>query len=234
MQTVKVERRLEQGKARAGMGRELVGFLIAGAVIVFFILAEFSTQTVLDCGEACGFSTVREPYAALWALVVGAFAIVFPQSTDLARTDQGVDIWRRLIAYLIDFFGAAIVGLVVMGAALQLIAFMVFGTTDLSVIDSSDPIAGVLGLCGLLGGFALMYFFLWLPPKLGRATPGQYVMGYRIVSNSDVPQFAMRPVLIFVAHASAHIWIWFDARGRNDGHFWWDRVTGTRAVKVEA
>lgn len=216
------------------MGRELVGFLIAGAAIVFCVLAAYSTPTVLDCGETCAVSVSREPYAAIWGFVAGTFALVFPQSTTLAKVDQRVEIWRRLFAYLIDLVGAVIVEIFVLGAVLQLITLLVLGTTDLSMIDSSDPIAGVLGFCSFFAGVALIYILFWLPPKLGRATPGQYVMGYRIVPDSDVPRFGMRPLLIFVVHASVHIWIWFDARGRNDGHFWWDRVTGTRAMKLDA
>ncbi|MEP3654410.1 MAG: RDD family protein [Litorimonas sp.] len=79
----------------------------------------------------------------------------------------------------------------------------------------------------------LAYF--WLLPKFGRATLGQYMMGYRIVpADESRPKCLWR--LAYVC-GTAIMWplflfSWFMLRNDDIGIYWWDRKSSTRAVST--
>ena len=80
----------------------------------------------------------------------------------------------------------------------------------------------------------LSYF--WLPPKFGKATLGQYVMGIRIVAaRYEKPNYILRFCLGFIS-----LWFWvltilwrfagmFQLR-KQSNIFWWDRHSQTRMI----
>lgn len=211
--------------------REHVGFLFLAAMIAEAIIAEFSTTTRFDCGVGCALSAPNELYSMLFGFLIGAFAIWFPQLEPVVRHDQSVALWRRVAAFLVDLHVGVVVALSVAFLVGQIMIFSLAGVWNWSDVDPSSPSIRIVNISGLLVSFALLYCYFWLPSKNGRATVGQYIMGFQIVSDSDTPKFGVRPLLGFIAICSVLIWIWF---GSTHGRYWWDRASGTRPIMVSA
>jgi len=216
------------------MQRELIGFLFLSAFVGLGVVASMSTQVAFNCGIGCNFSVPDEPYFELWGTLIGVAAIRFPQVDPLKRFEPRVRLWRRAVALIVDLHVVATGALAVTFLFLRITMFAIDGTLSWSVVDPSSPVIGPLNALSAIATFAMIYLYFWLVPKNGRATVGQYIMGFQIVSDVDFPKFWARPVIGFLALASWHIWIWFDRNGEYEGRYWWDRSSGTRPVMVSA
>jgi len=214
------------------MKREYVGFLCLAAIIALAILAEFSTVISIECGEFCTSTRPKEPYFSLGGLLIGAFAIGFPQLAPAPRASQRVELWRRSIACLIDLQCALAIGFSISDLVLRVFLYAMSGIWDLRNLNAGTHSNEILVFLSILFVFLLAYTYFLLPIKYKRATIGQYIMGYQILSDSETPKPALRPVLGYFALASTLLWIWFDSKGATEGRYWWDRATGTRAVMV--
>ncbi|WP_300394791.1 RDD family protein [Henriciella sp.] len=145
-------------------------------------------------------------------LALGAFALGYMPAGDLIETDHPVRLWRRFTAFLID-----------------MIALFLVLHPLLSLISPAGAV---------VIGPALVFCYFWLHAAFGRATPGQYVMAYRIVvapSGNTEPEYAHRVLSSFVATC---LWpVTFISTSQADstpGTYHWDRESGTRAVSVVA
>ena len=78
-----------------------------------------------------------------------------------------------------------------------------------------------------------MFFFFSPPPKRGRQTLGQYVLGYRVISsgNADVPTYGRRALLSFVGLCAWPLSVVLALRRKRKA-FWWDAATGSQVVRV--
>lgn len=213
------------------MKRERIGFLFLAAMTALAIIVEFSTTTRFDCGVGCSLSAPNEPYFMLFGFLIGAFVIWFPQLEPVVRHEQSVALWRRVAAFLVDFHVGVVAALSVALLVGQIMIFTLTGVWNWSDVDPSSPAIRVVNISGLLIALTLLYCYFWLPSKSGRATVGQYVMGFQIVSDSDAPKFGVRPLFGYIALCSFLFWIWF---GSTQGRYWWDRASGTRPIMVSA
>ncbi|GGB75226.1 hypothetical protein GCM10011503_24890 [Henriciella pelagia] len=143
-------------------------------------------------------------------LALGAFAFGYIPESDTIETTEPVLLWRRFAAFLIDLIAL----------------FMVLHP----LMSMLVPVAAVIV------GVALVFSYFWLHGVFGRATLGQYVMGYTILpadgANSE-PEFAHRTISSFVATC---LWpVTFIAASQEDatpGTYHWDRESGTQAVRL--
>lgn len=216
------------------MQREHVGFITLGGLILMAIAAEVSTSVTIDCGTGCGITAPKEPYFIFSGLLIGAFAVGFPQIEPVLKGHRRVELWRRVVASVIDFHivVASVLALTFLG--LHIVLYMSSGSWSWSNADVDVSTVRLLNIVGTLVGFILIYAYYWLPSKCGRATTGQYIMGFQIVSDSHSPRFGLRPLFGYIAVASIILWIWFDSDGATEGRYWWDRASGTRPVMVLA
>ena len=110
------------------------------------------------------------------------------------------------------------------------IVFIVSGKISTPLVLSAIPEL----LTPVISIGILAYF--WLPPKFGKATLGQYVMGIRIVAAEyEKPNYILRLFLGFIS-----LWFWvLTLVWRFVGMFqlqeqsnvlWWDRHSQTRTV----
>lgn len=213
------------------MNREQVGFLFLAAMTALTVIAGFSSVVKFDCGIGCNFSAPNEPYFVLFGILIGAFSVWFPQLEPVKRADQSVALWRRSIALLVDLHVGITACVTVSLLASQIGVFALTGVWSWSEVDPSSPVVATVNGIGLLIAFTLLYCYFWLPSKNNRATVGQYIMGFQVVSDGSAPKFGMRPLWGYFALASLFIWIWFGAR---DGRYWWDLATSTKPIMVSA
>lgn len=205
----------------------LAGILIA---MVFGVLA---LTAVWD--PAADGARLIAGSALICCFIAGAIALAGPRLPPQAGLSRPVRIWRRMVAFLIDAYLASFV----ISSVSVLIAISVDGIggvpTELPYGSASEgEVAEFLWTLPLQ--FAVVLGFFWLHPKYGRATPGQYIMGYRIEpdpSAPGAPLYFLKFCICSLAMCSAHLWIWFVKQEDSElGQYWWDRTSRTRAVFV--
>lgn len=145
-------------------------------------------------------------------LALAAFALGYMPAENLIETDEPVRLWRRFSAFLIDL----------------LALFMVL-----------NPLLGQFNIFGaVILGVSVVFCYFWLHGRFGRATLGQYVMGYQVLPMAGAngePEFAHRTLASFVATC---LWpVTFIAASQEDatpGTYHWDRESKTQAVRIVA
>lgn len=162
----------------------------------------------------------------LGCLLTGAVALFAPRNAPLIGELLSIRIWRRMTAFLIDVFVAGLLAVSVFGP--------VWLTLPLEPAVSDTPVGQAYWWLAVQ--IAAMLGLFWLHPKYGRATPGQYILGYRIEADPAAtgrPLHFLRMFAGFYALCSVYLWIWFLKREDSErGHYWWDRAGRTRAVFV--
>ena len=141
-------------------------------------------------------------------LALAAFALGYEPQKDLIETTHPVRLWRRFAAFAIDM------------VALFLVLHPLLSLVHVAA--------------GILFGIALVFSYFWLHARFGRATPGQYVMGYRIIATGEgEPEYAHRTLSAFVALC---LWpvtaVSASQADSTPGTYHWDRESHTRAVSV--
>lgn len=216
------------------MRRELVGFLTLFAIVVFVAIAELSTEVTFDCGVGCSFSSTEEPFLDLWGVLISVCAVFFPQLAPVDRADKDVSLWRRTCALVVDFHIAVMGSVAIVLFLLRMSLLPIAQTWNWGELEAASPIVGPMNTLGVIVGFTLIYLYFRIPSETGRATVGQYIMGFQVVPDEERPQFWLRPLIGYVAICSIMIWIWFDSKGVSEGRYWWDRLSGTRPIMVSA
>lgn len=214
------------------MPRELTGFLALGGIIFLALIVESSTPVKIAYGENCNLTISRDPYFIFGGLLIGILSIGFPQIKPVTQHATPITLWRRFFAALADLHISIFLALTVVSLGLYAALFLNAGSWNWADYSGTEADAGLLSIGGALVGFLILYAYFWLPPKIGRATIGQYIMGFQIISDSETPIYVLRPILGYFAIGSFVIWAWFDSKGATEGRYWWDRATGTRPVKV--
>lgn len=166
------------------------------------------------------------PEFALGALFA-VIAFLLPRAKPQIDLGRPVRIWRRGMALFIDW---------------QVAGFSVaavFGLSRLVLLSAgvptvvNDPLFTAVSISIAASAF---FCYFWLHPKFGRATLGQYIMGYRIEHDPDPnipPHHFLRTVFATFAACSWHLWGWFvKYEDTQQGRYWWDKLGQTRAVFV--
>ncbi len=144
-------------------------------------------------------------------LALAAFMFGYVPEGDLVETGEPVRLWRRFAAFLAD-----------------MVALFLVLHPLLSMIHVAAAI---------LAGVALVFSYFWLHPVFGRATLGQYLLGYRIVPAGEVngePEYAHRT--LSALFALCQFPVTFISASQDDaapGTYHWDRESHTQAVRVE-
>lgn len=207
------------------MRREVLAFCLIGAGILVFIFTAYGWIPDPEPDAASG----GPPEFALGVLFA-IIAFVLPRAKPLAGLDRPVRIWRRSTAAFIDWYIAGFS----IAAAFGLGGIAIFYIWPGAARDLPKQPLIIAALITV--GVSAFFAYFWLHPKFGRATLGQYIMGYRIDNdpNPDVPpHHFMRTVAATFSACSWHLWIWFvNDRMTTPGVYWWDRIGQTRAVFV--
>lgn len=211
------------------LGREVLAGILVAHFFGLSLLAAVSDPAAND-------AKLIEGPALLSCVFACGIALAAPRRLPQAGLARPVRIWRRMTAFLIDVYLAALF-------LASVSALIALGIEGISGAPSGPPFGGAaegevaeFAVWTLALQFAVVLGLFWLHPKYGRATPGQYIMGYRIEPDPPAhgaPLHFLKFCICFFAMCSAHLWIWFLKPADSElGHYWWDRITRTRAVFV--
>lgn len=217
------------------MNREHVGFIFLGYVCVVLAFAQKGLSINGPCGPGCGLEVHSEPFLLLSGSLSALFVFGYKQLPAMPQRGRPVLMWRRLVAFVIDFYVSLLMIMVPVTLSLLVLNFANTNSWEWSFQLPQSPISNLIGFVSIGSMFVMLHAYFWLHAKHNRATIGQYIMGFQILADSDFPRFGWSPILAYIAICSVHLWIWFkkteDSRA---GWYWWDRASGTRAVMTSA
>ncbi len=217
------------------MSKLLVFALIALAAIASSWNSPDTFGAQFRCENSdCFVSAGATSQALIVALVVLVFLFAYSQRDQRTTQLAVVGVWRRFGAFLLDFTTIMMVA-VPIGAMPMLVAeYYYTGSFQWSFErEFVRPTDVPLIMPIALGIFLVMYFYFSLPPKRGRQTVGQYVLGYRVIAsgNADVPTYGRRALLSFVGLCAWPLSVVLALRHERKA-FWWDTATGSQVVRV--
>lgn len=217
------------------MSREHVGFALLGIICAMAVLSSTGSSTFASCGEGCGMEVSGDPAHLFAAVAFALLILIYRPSASKPQPHRPVRLWRRLVAFLIDYFVSLM--MIIPTIILVIVASRYFMTGDWAWTFqlAQESTTNLIGFLSFASTIILMYLYFWLHTRFGRATLGQYVMGFQIMADSDHPRFGWSPLFAFIAMCSWHLWIWFKKdEDSKIGQYWWDRASGTRAFMVSA
>jgi uncharacterized RDD family membrane protein YckC len=182
------------------------------------------------------FAGGTHPVALAFALIIVVLylLLMFAPPATLGNPFPGV--FRRLVAFWLDFVLAMMVVAPFMGVLPTLTEWKRTGQFEWNFERTTHaPGDGWLTLAGLTICFAGLVFYYAFPLTRCRPSPGACIAGYQIVRDDGVSINArtalLRTLLGFLAACAAYL-APFVARDRKKGKFWLDMVFGTRALTL--
>lgn len=163
---------------------------------------------------------------------MGGFVIWFPRLPREDYPERRVGIWNRFWACQIDFIVAICLLIGIYIILILIIEYLATGQWQWSYARDEMKVRDVFGEAGIFLLYFGLYYYFYKHAALGRATPGQYILGYRIVpAEYGVPQFGAR-----VFHGAVALWLsiftLIFTRKNKTGIYFWDDATNTRAIST--
>ncbi|MEC7290504.1 MAG: RDD family protein [Pseudomonadota bacterium] len=215
------------------INREVYGFLFFGALVLTATILSVTPTIDISCGKSCGFAVSNPPVFVLGGLIIGAMTIFIPRVAPEHRPDAKVNLWRQIVAFLIDAHVGLFLGLATAHVFLHTGLLAIQGTWDWGAFSGSESTAAIFNLISGAIGLATLYSYFWLPIRSGGATVGEYMMGYQIDEQWDKRASPWRPLLLFIGVGSFPFWMLFlTSRFVTTNTFWWDEVSNVKPVMV--
>jgi hypothetical protein len=197
-------------------------------LIIFFAgyVATYSTGPL----SAVNDSMTSTPYTILFCASVGASLLVFPRANGKVRQGVYPGLFRRYFAANIDIAIAVFLVFSFMFPILLLIENTAREEWVWSWETAASPFYLFAFIFGTLSCFVGIYFYFRIHLERGRATPGQYIMGYKVVPVGP-PKYNRR-----IWNGLFYFWLWiiaWSARTETEGVYTWDKNSNSQAVRVE-
>lgn len=219
------------------MRRITVFLILAG---VFFLITTLSSGNVIGASSkcvdgACSVNASSSPEDVILAIGLVLFSIIYPQLEGVADEKRVVGVWRRFGAFVVDY--AAVLAAIAPIAALPVLLAEAHHTGHFRWSFSRNfarPDDWNNFLIPLAVIFVILFSYFYLHARIGRQTLGQYVLGYRVVKAAEAdarPLYALRVILSFIGLCWWPVSVLF-ALFKPNKTFWWDTLSGTRAVRV--
>ena len=198
-------------------------------MITLFVLGYIGLH-FLDPGSAVNDSMKADPKSILGIILFGLCLTLFPRQERKIQRGKRPGLFRRFLAAHIDL---SISGLLTLG----------FMFTFLIVIENTarsewvwswetavSPFYTPALIIDTFTTFIAIYFYFRIHLERNRATPGQYIMGYKIVP-VGLPNYNRR---IWDGAFCMSLWIFaWASRTETEGIYSWDKNTNSQAVRVE-
>lgn len=200
--------------------------------VVMAVLFMFGYVNTLILGplSAVNDSMESNPKVIMSALFVGLALVFFPRAERAVQRDSRPKLFRRFVAAYIDLSIAMLSLFGFLFPVLLLIENSVRDEWVWSWDTAESPFYVPVMFLGILFCFIGMYFYFKIHLERGRSTPGQYIMGYKIVA-VGVPNYNRR-----IWNGAFWLWRWifaFAARTETEGVYTWDKNSNTQAFRVE-
>jgi len=172
---------------------------------------------------------------AIAALILGLYLLLmYADPAEIGLPFPGV--FRRFVAFLVDFIVAMTVMAPVLGVIVALTEWSRTGVFQWAFErETRAPIDGILAPAGtVLVGVALAVYYAF-PLVRRRPSPGACIAGYQVLPDDGVTM-TLRTALLRTLLGLISVWTAFlapfIARDRKNGKFWLDKIFGTRAVML--
>jgi hypothetical protein len=216
------------------MSRTVYGFALAAlAVLAWFSGSQ--TSSVGCINDTCRVSAESSFLGVAVAAVLLIFVTLGLQLKHQKDHFRKVRIVDRFFAFIIDLHIFLWIAVSINASHYILSEYFHTGNFNWNIerdfLRNSEAIAGfALTIATVAGWFGYFYSHA----ILGRPTPGQYVMGYRVeglAGSERQPNYAMNIILGVIG-----LCVWPISLGmalaREDKAFWWNRVAATRLVAL--
>ena len=218
------------------MGRLLTFGFVLGALVLSASLSRDQVGLSSSCvNDECVVGGSSSAGSLIISLAIVAFLFLRPNQPVAIDTNGVVGVWRRLVAFYIDFV-VVLLAIVPIAAVPLLIAEAGHtGAFEWSFVrEFARPGDELFVLPGIFASFAALYFYFFLQPSTGRQTVGEYLLGFKVIAATDIgsgPLYGARPITAFIGLCTWPISVYFALR-TPDKTFWWDTRSRTRAVMV--
>jgi len=175
-------------------------------------------------------SMESNPKAIMTALFFGLVLLFFPRAERTVQRNSRPKLFRRFVAAHIDLSIAMLSLFGFLFPFLLLIENSVRDGWVWSWESAESPFYVPAMFMGVFFCFIGMYFYFKIHLERNRATPGQYIMGYKIIP-VGTPNYNRR-----IWNGLLWFWLWifaFMARTETEGVYSWDKNSNTQAVRVE-
>lgn len=198
-------------------------------MVILFVFGYVNTL-ILGPLSAVNDSMESNPQTILSAFLVGLTLLLFPRTELAAQHGFRPKLFRRYIAANIDLCIAMFLHFGLMFPLLLLIENSARSEWVWSWEAAVSPLYTPALILGILSCFVGMYFYFKIHLERNRATPGQYIMGYKIIP-VGTPNYNRR-----IWNGLLWFWLWifaFMARTETEGVYSWDKNSNSQAVRVE-
>ena len=193
----------------------------------------FSSGTLLSfaSGPLSSMNSNMEstPAAILCCCVTGLSLLFFPRDEGKIITNRFPGLWRRYFAANIDMMVAMFLAFSILFPLLLLVENSAREEWVWSWDVAISPFYGAVQVAAVFVGFSGIYLYFRIHLERDRATPGQYIFGYRIIPNGQ-PDYNRR---IWDSALVSGLWPFVFLLGwKNRGIFPWDKNSNSQAVRV--
>lgn len=199
------------------------------ALIIAFILG-FIGMMILGPLTLNGDSMTAAPEPIIGCAAFSLFFIFFPKKETSVRKGEYPGLFRRYCAANIDMVIAMMLTFSILFPVMLLIENSARGEWAWSWDTAISPFYIPASFIGILACFVGIYFYFRIHLERGRITPGQYMMGYKIIA-TGTPRYNLR---IWNGAIWLCYWIFASAaRTEVEGVYTWDKNSNSQAVRVE-
>lgn len=182
------------------------------------------------------FAGGTHPVALAFAVVISGLYLLLMYSPAPSIGSPFPGLFRRFVAFFVDFAFAMLVIAPVIGALATLTEWKRTGTFQWSFERATHAGSDIwLTIAGILLGAVALIPYYTVPLIRGRPSPGACVTGYHVIPddrNTLTPAMAVSRTLVGFFALSAWPLALIVARDSKTGKFWLDKVFHTRAVKL--
>lgn len=221
------------------MKREPFGFLFLALVCLTAVLSDGRIlRSINQCGLNCGLEVSGDPLAIAAFVSVGIWLVVCPRRPASIDHSRPVRIWRRACAALIDLLALSFLLVPIAVIADLSLYWWIEGNWVWAFRVPNEHVIANLELLRFAPVVVLTLLWFSLQSRFGRATPGQYLMGYQIFPDPEFEGYESYGFSTFVgwfAIWTFHVWAWFVSQeSTRDGRCWWEKTAHTRAFMTSA
>lgn len=218
------------------MMMRLLAFLV---VIVAFVLSTWASGGSIgassECvNDDCLVAASSSALSIVTAIVLLLFLVFYPRHEEVPDLSKAVGVWRRFGAFFLDFALAILIASPIVTLPILFAEASHSGAFVWSFHrDFSRPTDSLYLAPAAFAMFLVLFLYFYLHARIGRATIGQYILGFRIrpADGNDAPKHGMRVVLSFMGlcvwPVSAILALCHPRKA-----FWWDSATATNAIRM--
>ena len=195
--------------------------------IIFFTgyIASYATGPLLAANNAMNSS----PEAIIWSAGFGACLLFFPRAKSQVRQGVYPGLFRRYFAANIDIVVAMSSIMALFFPVLLLIENTARDEWVWSWEAATSPFYIPSLIVGILSCFVGLYFYFRVHLERGCATPGQFMMGFKVIP-VGAPHYNRR-----IWNGLFWLWLWifaWAARTEEEGVYTWDKNSNSQAVRI--